>query len=239
MAKVKKATESLADITTEWSVINDTTSFVSRYAPAIHGYLQALLPASADVEEILQDFLVSVVEGGFKPANVRGGRFRDYLIAAVRYRAWRWLRRKRLQPLTPEFADGLMAAEQVESGQAEWLAGWRQCLLDRAWRKLEFKQQHTRGNWHFAVLKLKADHPQATSEDLAAKVGAKPPLSAPAFRKQLSRARAAFGLALIVEVERTLDNPMPEAVLEELAELGLLVYVRPYFDGKCPPGPGP
>ena len=43
------------------------------------------------------------------------------------------------------------------------------------------------------------------------------PLSAQAFRKELSRARAAFSRALVDEIERTIERPTTEAVLEELA----------------------
>src|SRR5947199_127989 len=78
------------------------------------------------------------------------------------------------------------------------------------------------GNWHYTVLRLTTDHPNADSKLLAAQIAADPPLSAAAFRKQLSRARAAFARALVDEVERTLEKPTPEAVLEELAEVGLL-----------------
>ena len=78
--------------------------------------------------------------------------------------------------------------------------------------------------------------PDADSATLAVRVGATPPLSAMAFRKQLSRARAAFAQALLGEIERSLDQPTLEAVLEELADLRLLEYVRPYLARRLPPG---
>lgn len=53
-----------------------------------------------------------------------------------------------------------------------------------------------------------------------------------AFRKQLSRARVAFAQTLIEEVEQTIESPPPEAVMEELAEVGLLEYVRHYLFRK-------
>jgi Sigma-70 region 2 len=234
VADVKLPREGLAQISTHWPSITDSMKFVLRYAPAIRGYLQVLLPPPAEVDEVLQDFLLSVVEHGFTPDRVRRGRFRDYLIATVRYHAWRHLRRKKPRPLSAEQADRLQSPGEVASEDAEWLAGWRQCLLDRAWETLEFKQRHSPGNWHYTALKLTTDHPDADSQMLAAQVAADPPLSAVAFRKQLSRARAAFARALVEEVERTLEKPTPEAVTEELAEVGLLEYVRPYLKGKGP-----
>jgi hypothetical protein len=227
--ELRQPREGLALISTHWPLITDPVRFVLRYAPAVRGYLQVLLPQPADVDEVLQEFLLSVLERGFTPDRVRRGRFRDYLIATIRYRAWRYLRRKRPRPLRDDQAERLPAPAVAAPGDAEWLAGWRQCLLDRAWEALEYKQRHSPGNWHYTALKLTTDHPDATSQTLAARVAADPPLSAAAFRKQLSRARAAFARALVDEVERTLATPTPEAVLEELAEVGLLEYVRPYL----------
>jgi hypothetical protein len=234
LADRRRPREDLSEISTHWPLINDSVTFVLRYAPAIRGYLRVLLPPPAETDEVLQDFLLSVVERGFVPERVRRGRFRDYLIAAVRYHAWRYMRRKRLQPLSAEQADGLEAREGAPAGDAEWLARWRQRLLDWAWETLEYKQRRSPGNWHYTVLRLSTDDPAADSATLAARVGADPPLSAVAFRKQLSRARAAFARALVEEVERTLERPTPAAVRDELAELGLLEYVRPYLERKGP-----
>ncbi len=229
MAEERQPREGLALISTHWPSITDPVRFVLRYAPAIRGYLQALLAQPADVDEVLQEVLLTVLERGFTPDRVRRGRFRDYLIATVRYHAWRYLRRKKPQPLTAEQAEELPAQPNLPPEEREWLAGWRQCLLDWAWAALESRQRQSPGNWHYTALKLTADLPDADSKKLAALVAVNPPLSAVAFRKQLSRARAAFARALVEEVERTLEKPSPEAVMEELAEVGLLEYVRPYL----------
>jgi hypothetical protein len=232
VTEARQPREGLAHISTDWPSVTDPTRFVLRYAPPIRGYLQLLLPQPADVDEVLQDLLLSVLERGFRPDRVRRGRFRDYLIATVRYRAWRYLRRKTPRPLTAEQAERLRAPPEAAPGDAEWLAGWRQCLLDRAWERLEGKERRSPGNWHYTALKLATDHPDADSKALAARVPADPPLSAMAFRKQLSRARAAFARALVDEVGRTLEEPTPDSVTEELAAVGLLEYVRPYLRSK-------
>ena len=223
---------SLAGISTHWPSIADPVKFVLRYAPAIRGYLHVLLPQPADIDEVLQEILLMVLEHGLSPDRIRRGRFRDYLIATVRYRAWRHRGRKQPRSLDPEQAQELEAPPQDAALGEEWLAGWRQCLLDRALDTLERKQRQSPGNWHYTALKLATDYPNATSKTLAARVGAVPPLSAVAFRKQLSRARSAFARALFEEVERTLEKPTPEAVIEELADVGLLAYVRPYLNNS-------
>lgn len=229
MADLRHSNKGLALISTHWPLITDPMKFVLRYAPAIRGYLRALLSQPADVDEVLQDILLGVLERGFTPDRIRRGRFRDYLIATVRYSAWRYLRRKRTRSLNAAQVEELRAPVEDALDDADWRANWRRCLLDWAWATLEYKQRHAPGNWHYTVLKLTTDHPDASSTTLAARVRAQPPLSAAAFRKQLSRARAAFARALVAEVERTLKQPAPEAVLDELADLGLLKYVRPYL----------
>ncbi len=229
MADSTNPRESLSLISTQWPLITDPTKFVLRYASAIRHYLQVLLSQPADVDEVVQEILLGVLERGFTPERVRRGRFRDYLIATVRYSAWRNLRRKKVGQLSAEQAEGLEAAGDSARLNAAWLGDWRQCLLDWAWATLESRQRRSPGNWHYTVLKLTTDYPRADSKSLAPQVAADPPLSTAAFRKQLSRARAAFARALVDEVERTLEKPNPATVLEELAELGLLAYVRPYL----------
>lgn len=224
--------ENLALISTQWAFINDPMKFVMRYAAAVRGYLRILLPTPADSDEVLQEFLLSVLERGFSPDRVRRGRFRDYLIATIRYRAWRYLRRKSPRPLSVEQAEELPAPVQFVQEEQEWLAGWRRCLLERAWDALECRQRQLPGNRYYTVLKLTIDHPGVDSKTLAAQVAADPPMTPAAFRKQVSRARAAFARALVDEVERTLQNPTTDAVMEELADVGVLGYVRPYLKGQ-------
>jgi hypothetical protein len=229
---MRQPREGLALISTHWPSITDPAKFMLRYAPAIRGYLQVLLPQPADLDEVLQEILLIVVERGFTPDRIRRGRFRDYLIATVRYRALRYLRRKKPRLLSAAQAEELQAPAETGPEDAEWLARWRQCLLDRAWETLECRQRRSPGNWHYTALKLTTAHPGADSKMLAAQVPADPPLSPVAFRKQLSRARAAFARALVDEVGRTLEKVTAEGVMEELAEVGLLEYVRPYLRSK-------
>src|SRR5580765_7057541 len=159
VADRRQPREGLALISTHWPLITDPMKFVLRYALAIRGYLQALLPQPADVDEVLQEILLSVLERGFTPDRVRRGRFRDYLIATVRYSAWHHSRRKKPRLLSAAHAEQLQAPEETIPEDAKWLADWRQCLLDWAWATLEFKQRHSPGNWHYSALRLTADHP--------------------------------------------------------------------------------
>jgi RNA polymerase sigma factor (sigma-70 family) len=213
-------------ISTRWAAVKDPVRFLMRYGRAIRKYLDALLKNTHDTDDVSQDFLLRVLEHGFAGADPDRGRFRDYLKRAVRNAALTRLRRKASTPVTPGMLEDLAAEE-------EFVRDWRRCLLDRAWRGLESHQRRSPGNLFHTVLRLAVDHPEEDSEQLAARAAERSgrPLRADAFRKQLSRARKLFAQLLIQEVAQTLEKPTPELLEEELAELGLMEYVREHLAG--------
>jgi hypothetical protein len=227
MAKPTPPAPALDQISTHWSAIHDPGSFTLRYAPAIRAYLVALLRDEHEADEAAQAFLLRMVEHGFGRVNPKQGRFRDYLKTAVRNAALSRLRRKRPGPLTEVLAQRL----SDDSADAVWLGDWQRCLLDRAWRALEAHQRRAPGNLFHTVLRLSADHPDEDSAALAARASALAgrPVRADAFRKQLSRARRMFAEVLIQEVTRTLADPSPARVEEELIAVGLWPYVRDFL----------
>src|SRR5262249_54204687 len=98
-------------------------------------------------------------------------------------------------------------------------------------RALERHQRSAPGNLGYTVLRLTVDHPDANSRELAARAAERSgqPLSPEAFRKQLSRARRLFAELIAAEVRQTLDGATDQQVQDELADLGLLEYVRDYL----------
>lgn len=52
-----------------------------------------------------------------------------------------------------------------------------------------------------------------------------------AFRKQVSRARRLFAEPIVAETSRTLGDPTPLKVEDELIDIGVMKYVRPYLPG--------
>ena len=74
----------LDQITTVWSMLDDPSRFMMRYAAPIQSYVATLIHNRHDAEEIIQDFLVRVMNRGFAGATPGRGRFRDYLKTAVR-----------------------------------------------------------------------------------------------------------------------------------------------------------
>jgi RNA polymerase sigma-70 factor (ECF subfamily) len=215
-------------IATQWSMINDPTWFIVRYGPAIRHYLLSLVKNSDDADEVAQEFFLRVLKQGFVRASGDRGRFRNYLITAVRNAALTHLKRKGSRYSSVD-VEKLPAAADPADG--DWLAQWRKCVLKNVWRSLECHQQRVTGNLFHTVLLMSVDFPNDDSPALAARVREKTgmPLRPDAFRKQLSRARRKFAELLIAEVTATLDNPTPEDVTEELREFDLLKYVRAYL----------
>jgi RNA polymerase sigma-70 factor (ECF subfamily) len=232
----------LGEISTYWPLITDPARFVLRYAPAIRAYLTALLQNADDAEEATQDFLLKGLLRGFVRTEELRGRFRDYLKAAVRNAALTRLRRRGPAPAgaadLPQLPDPHGGPSRADR---EWLAEWRGCVIDRALQALDRCQRQTPGNLFHTVLRLTLDHPDEDSAALAARAGALAgrPVRADAFRKQLSRARRRFAELLVAEVTQTLERPTPERVAEELAETGLLPFVRDFLHDPGRPADAP
>jgi len=222
----------LEEISTRWTMIHDPVQFVMRYAPAIRKYLAALLKNSHNAEEVAQEFLLKGLLQGFVRTEQLRGKFRFYLKTAVRNAALTHLQRQRKNEAG--LADLAQLAdphdEPAESDQ-EWVDEWRGCVIDRALQGLDHHQQRTSGNLFHTVVRLSLDFPNEDSTALAARASqmAGRPIAPAAFRKQLSRARRQFAELLLAEVTQTVEDPSPERVQEELAELGLLVHVRDYL----------
>jgi hypothetical protein len=218
----------LDSITTQWSQIANLQYFLKRYGPAARAYLGAILREPDAVDDVLQGFLLRVVQHGFGNVRPSLGRFRDYLKAALRHAVWNYRQRQRpTQCLDPS----AIISDQDE-GRADkvWLAEWRNCLLERAWAALEKHEQREPASGYYTVLRLAVTHRDEDSPQLALRASAAldRPMTAVAFRKQLSRARRQFARYLEHEVAATLGNVTRSALDEELAELSLLEYVQHY-----------
>jgi len=219
----------LDQISTRWDAVRDPVRFVMRYAPAIERFLRVLVKNPQDAEDVSQEFLAGVFRRGFPPESNLHGRFRNYLIAAVRNAARAHFRGKTSASVENADLDEIPDPHEPRSAaDREWLNSWRQCLLDRVWEALENHERKSPDSHYHAVLRLAADHPDADSQTLAHQAGLRPD----AFRKQLSRARRKFAKLLVDEVARTLALPTPPAIEEELIELGLISFVRDFLPAE-------
>jgi len=220
------------EISTRWPMIHDPAKFVLVYAPAIEGYLRALVRDPDQVEEIRQDFLLRVLQKGFLASENLKGRFRNYLKAAVRNAAISHLRRKTHGQADPEALAQVPDDPEESPMDQEWLDHWRRCMLDRVWESLEMHERQNDDNHAYTVLKIYVDHnADEDSEAMAERAASqlKKPLRADAFRKQLSRARRLFAKLLVQEVVQTIESPTPDRIEEELVEVGLFADVTPYL----------
>ena len=122
--------------------------------------------------------------------------------------------------------EGLARFEQ------QFLLSWRNDLLDRAWTAVKEMETQT-GQPHHTVLRIRVDSPELTSKGWAARLAEAVghPVTPGAFRQALQRARRVFTGHVIHEVAASLDDPTQSAIEEELAELNLLEYCRPYLKG--------
>lgn len=222
----------LARISTHWSQIGNPVQFVARYAPAIQKYFQALIRDRQESEDAAQDFLARVSRYGFENVGADRGRFRDYLTVSVKNAAFSHLKRmQRRQDRQQELAEREVVVEQVRLLDDEWLQPWRACILDEAWRGLFFHQRNSRGNLYHTILRLRSENPQVDDATLATtlSVTLEQPLQPAAFRKQLSRARRMFAELIVEEVARTIREPTPDLVEQELIDIGLMSYVKPFL----------
>jgi DNA-directed RNA polymerase specialized sigma24 family protein len=217
----------LDQITTRWSQIGDPLRFVMLYSQAIRAYLSALLGDAAAAEEACQEFLANFLIRGLDRATPDRGRFRDYLKVSVRNTAISMLRRKHDQPVDPVH----FVTHASRKADDTWTREWQRVILEKAWRFLEAHERTAPASLYFTALRLSVDHSEETSEQLAvrATLQSQRTVSATVFRKQLSRARLQFAQLIIAEVTQTLGTDARLDLAEELAELGLLVYVREYL----------
>lgn len=221
----------LDGITTHWSTLGDPTEFVTRYGPAVRSYLERLLHNADDAEEVSQEFLLRAIQHGFTRAQPARGRFRLYLKVAVRHAALNFLRqRKTLRKGQERLAEHLAQAAEPAHDEA-WTDDYRDCLLERVWRRLARHEEGSPGSLAHTVLKAAADHSDEDSATLAQLVGRQTgqKLSADAFRQQLSRGRRLFAALLVEEVALTVEHPGREQIDEELAALGLLPFVEKFL----------
>lgn len=219
------------DIDTDWSLIHEPAHVVLRYAQAIQRYMRVVIVNQHDAEEVSQEFFLWVSQHGLPRASKDRGRFRDYLKKVVRNAALNFLRRNQAKKMRVLNAANLPAVEAVPDFEKEWIAQWRQCLIDRAWARLKLHQHQARDNWAYTVLELRIRNPKADSASLARRAAAltNHPFGADAFRKQVSRARRLFARMLVKEVAQTLTAPEPADVEAELAQLGLIQYVGDFL----------
>lgn len=202
---------------------------LERYGGAVRRYLLGALREADAADDLVQEFALQFLRGGFRRADPERGHFRNFLKTALFRLVVQYRRRQQRQPL-PLREDAVEAAADPAPADSEhdFLRSWRDELLARAWHALERAEGPT-GPPFYAVLRFRADHADMRSAEMARQLAAQlgRPLTAAGFRQTLHRARERFADALLNEVLHSLDRPTEEQLAQELIDLGLLGYCQP------------
>jgi RNA polymerase sigma-70 factor (ECF subfamily) len=206
-----------------------------RYCGAVYRYLLAAVRDPDAADELSQEFALRFVRGDFKRADPDKGRFRDFVKTALYHLIVDHRRRQQARPVPlPEGSFDLPAPGTAEApSDQEFVAHWRQELLDRTWEALAELERQTGQTFH-TVLRWRAENPEAPAAQLAERLtreGGRPFTDA-GVRQTLHRAREKFADLLLEEVARSLGVSEAERVQEELTDLGLLPYCRPALDRR-------
>lgn len=238
----------LSRIDTMWSMVQqahrqEATQFAAaqqqmldRYGGAVRRYALAALRDPEAADEVFQEFALKFVRGDYGQADPSKGRFRSFLKTSVYhlivdYQRRRGRQQKQAGPLVEDTPDDA-SSYQAPSDEV-FIKSWRADLLARVWQQLE-REELTTGKPYHTVLRLRVEHPDIRSPELAERVAEvlKKPMKAGAVRVLLHRAREKFGDLLIDEVANTLTDASADAVEEELIALDLWNYCKPSLERR-------
>src|SRR5262245_9344598 len=234
----------LSQIQTLWTVVcraggDDSTRVVNaaqeqllaRYGKAVHRYLLGALRDQDTADELFQEFALRFVRGDLGGADPARGRFRDYLKGVLSHLIGDFYRRRRKQPLAlhGEFEPAAAADEPIGSDE-DFLKSWQNELLNRAWGALLQLEVENEQPFH-TVLKFRAANPEMRSEQMATELSNQlgKTVNAAWVRQTLHRAREKFAEALVEEVVQTLESPTVSMLEQELIDIGLIEYCRPFL----------
>jgi DNA-directed RNA polymerase specialized sigma24 family protein len=228
----------LSRISTLWTIVcqaNEQDAAVhaaqsrllARYGGAVRRYLLAATRDAEAAEELFQEFAVRFLRGGLRGACPERGRFRDYLKGVLIHLAADHHQRakRKMAQLSPDHPEP--AAESLAEQEQMFVAGWRDELLARTWAALEEHERDSGQPFH-TVLRFRAEHPEASSQQMAEQLREMlgKELSAAGVRQSLHRARDRFADLLLEEIAQGLQSPTVAELEDELSDLGLLEHCK-------------
>jgi RNA polymerase sigma-70 factor (ECF subfamily) len=232
----------LDEISTRWTVLRRAhgeagsgevsewrNALALRYYAAVRRYLGGVLRDDDAADEVSQEVMARILEGRLSAATPERGRFRDFLKGVMRNaaRAHQYRGRRGRVGGSEEVVEGAVDDEPDGGESSGWEGEWKRTVLEAAWSGLAAYEQQHAGNVFHTVLRLRVEHPDDDSGALAGRLSkaAGRKFAAAAARQQLHRAREQFAEMVIDEVARGLSEPTPQAIREELTELGLASYL--------------
>ncbi len=193
----------LSQISTEWSMVFQVirgspeqvsaaqAELMNRYAGAVHRYLLAALRDPDAAAELGQEFALRFLQGGFHRADPSRGRFRDFVRRALRnLMIDHHRRRSRPRPLGAGVPEPVDPGAGPEDFDRRFPRRWRDDLMGRAWVALLGLEVRTGQPYH-TVLRLRVEHPELRSPELAERLSAMlgRAISAGGLRQALQRSR--------------------------------------------------
>ena len=227
-------------LTTRWSVIAQAAAplqpqqqmalqeLCAAYWMPVYAFIRRSGMEAHQAEDSTQDFFLDLVNNRrlLETADQAHGRFRSYLLAAVKHHLAHWRRGQRAQKrgggrhlLPLDFADAerCYAAEPSDGWTAEALfhRRWALTLLDRVLQQLAERHAAAgRGAWFEALQPyLTAGDDCPPQDDVAQRLGTTPA----AVRVAIHRLRRQYRDALTAEIAATLGDET--AVIDERTEL--------------------
>jgi RNA polymerase sigma-70 factor (ECF subfamily) len=206
-----------------------------RYSDAVYRYLFKAVRDPDAAAELSQEFALRFLRGDFKRLQQEKGRFRDFLGTVLYHLVVDYHRRNQARPapLPSESEFHPPAPNEIDISEEQFTAEWKQELLNRAWQALE-EDEKEHGRLFYTVLRWRAENPKAAAGQIAQELQARlhRPFTEEGIRQTLHRAREKYAEVLLAEVARSLENPCPGQVEEELSDLGLLVYCQPGLSAR-------
>lgn len=208
-------------------------ALLERYGNAATRYLMGAVRDADRAQELAQEFAVLFLQGACQGADPYKGRFRDYLKGILRNLVRKQFRTQSRQPVAmgDQALEPAVLHDPADELDGQFLVCWRDSLLAKSWEALARLERETGQPYH-TVLRLRADQPDKSSEELAHLLGQQlsRTINAPACRKALQRAREKFAELLLAELKGSLAAPNPEQLRQELIDLELYEYCRPLLD---------
>lgn len=195
---------------------------LARYHEAALAYFRGAIPDQSLANELYSDLAVRLheIDRLVHDADKQKGRFRHYLKAVLRYTIADASGNSSKDRTTSSAGD----SDTQSKPNDDFLAAWRQTLINLAWRALEANCDKA----YFAVLRCKSENERLTAADIAERLA--PELGTLHTERQvrqiISRARKKFAGFLLEEVEYAMENPSREDLEEELRELQFLPFCK-------------
>jgi RNA polymerase sigma-70 factor (ECF subfamily) len=233
----------LSQMTTQWTAVLEAHSgtpdqinpavskLMCRYSGAVHRYFLKAVKDPSEAEELDQEFAIRFLRGDFRGCDPKRGRFRDYVKRAVQNMISDHFRRKKTSRMrNAPMVDPARDDPELSRFDREFIVSWRNDLLERSWQALA-DLERTSGQPYHTVLRFRVDHPELPSvkaaEQLSREIGRQ--LTGGAVRQAVQRSRQKFVGFLVAEVLQSMDRPSQDELEEELGDLNLLHYCRPYM----------